>query len=377
MRQQQAGAERVKLAQDYGVAGKEGSFLVLETIDDYVEQRLNLPDHGFDVIERAAHAEMILAAYEEDAAEREARLENVAAEWDELVRWYRADHSRQPKSRVYSEDGAYEVMESRTLASPASPPPPAPMQESAMMADAYAPSAGAEMMEDEIVVTAQRRRSVEPTVSVNIRKWSPRRPYLRAVKGLCDEEFLKEYFDQRQRYGDLPGFYLEMADVVSECDNHKLASDVALSAVELPSANVDTMSAVANRLMTYGAFDEAIDLLRRVVDEDAGRPQPWRDLALALELKAMRRGTSRGQRRAILSEALDYLAHIIETPWDGAYDGIELISAIEANRIRDRLMAYGGKADALDRRLRNSMTFDIRVTASWNVDEADMESLGE
>ena len=371
-------ASRVKLAQTYGVAGKEGSFLVLETIEDYVEQRLDLPRTGFDETERAAHAEMILAAYEEDAAERGARLETVVADWKDLVAWYRADHSRTPVKEYYpSGDGAYEVLESRSMAPP---PPPAPeaarsraIPESGMY-QAYSEETGEDARQQTVIVTGtQRRQSSEPTVSVKVRKWSPRRPYLRAVKDLCGEEFLAEYFEQRQRYGDLPGFFLEMADAMSGCDDDALASEIALSAVELPAANVDTMSAVANRLMTYGAYDEAIDLYQRVVDEDAARPQPWRDLALALEIKAMRRGTSRAQRRAILSKALAHLAHIIETPWDDAYDGIELIAVIEANRIRDRLMIVGGKADALDRRLRNSMTFDIRVTASWNVDEADMD----
>jgi len=92
-----------------------------------------------------------------------------------------------------------------------------------------------------------------------------------------------------------------------------------------------------------------------------------------MEIKAMERGTSRSQRRAILSAALDHLAHVIESPWDSAYDGVELVSVIEANRIRDRLQAVGGEADALDRRLRNSMNFDLRVTAAWNVDEVDMD----
>ena len=357
-------AERVRVAQEYGVAGKEGSFLVLETIEDYVEQRLDLPRSGFDETERAAHAEFLTAAFKEDERARDMRLETVATEWDALVDWYRTDFSAVPKKpeREGDEDGNSYV--ERSLATPSAEPEP-------MMAMEAADEMPAE---DTIVVTgASRPQTDAPTISVQIRKWSPRRPYLKAVKGLCDEAFKAEYFEQRRRYGDMPGFYLEMADAVTACEGDTLAAEIVLSAVELPAANVDTMSAVANRLMTYGAYDEAIDLYRRVVAEDANRPQPWRDLALALEIQAMRRGTSRGQRRAVLSEALDLLAHIIETPWDDAYDGIELISVIEANRIRDRLMAVGGEADALDRRLRNSMAFDLRVTAAWNVDETDMD----
>lgn len=362
-------SDRVKLAQEYGVAGKEGSFLVLETIEDYVEQRLDLPDTGFDMADREAHADYLNAAFEEDARERDMRLADVAAEWEQLVEWYRTDHSKQRPNR--SDDIQYEAR--APLVGAASPPPPPPPPEPAMAMDLAVNAEEADVRQESIIVTGSRRGENEPTVSVKIRKWSPNRPYLRAVKGFCDEEFKDKYFDERERYGDLPGFYLEMADAISDCNNDALAVEIVLSAVELPAANSDTMSAVAHRLMEFGAYEEAIELYRRVVDEDASRPQSWRHLALALETKAMERGTSRAQRRKTLSEALGHLAHIIETPWDQDYNGIELISVIEANRIRDRLLSVGGDADALNRRLRYSMTFDLRVTAAWNVDAVDMD----
>ena len=365
-------SERVKLAQTYGVAGKEGSFLVLETIDDYVEQRLALPDSGFTEAERADYAEYISAAQKVDADERDMRLTNVAAEWEELVDWYRTDHSQYQSEETNEVEEM--VHESRSMAPPPSPPPPPPPPP-AMAMEADALGADDELRQQSIIVNANRSRPENnaPTVNVQIRRWSPNRPYLRSVEGLCGDAFKAKYFEERERYGDIPGFYLEMADAVSDCEDDDLAADIVLSAVELPSANVDTMSAVAHRLMVYGVYKEAIDLYRRVLAEDARRPQPWRDLALALEIHAMAHGTPRAQRREILSEALDLLAHIIETPWERDYDGIELISVIEANRIRDRLLTVGGDADALDRRLRYSMVFDLRVTAAWNVDAADMD----
>ena len=111
------------------------------------------------------------------------------------------------------------------------------MEEDAAYDLAPAESRSAEAAQESVVVTGARREAT-PTVKVAIRKWSPDRPYLKAVQGLCAEEFFNEYVKQRNGYSDLPGFYLEMADVAAECDDPYMAAETALSAVELPASTV-------------------------------------------------------------------------------------------------------------------------------------------
>jgi hypothetical protein len=59
-------------------------------------------------------------------------------------------------------------------------------------------------------------------------------------------------------------------------------------------------------------------------------------------------------------------------PWDSAYDGIEMISLMELNRIIPRLQSAGMKVD-LDKRLIDLLDTDLRILLEWNTDHTDMD----
>ena len=164
-----------------------------------------------------------------------------------------------------------------------------------------------------------------------------------------------------------------MADARARCGDKAAATEIALSALELNAANTDTMSAVANRLLSYGKIDTAVELFTQITDADPDRPQTWRDLALALELQAQQPGLKKRERRALYEQAIGHLNHIIETPWDGAYDGVELISVMEVNRIAARLRKIGGEAKLPDQELDRLLDVDLRVVVTWNIDDVDMD----
>ena len=110
---------------------------------------------------------------------------------------------------------------------------------------------------------------------------------------------------------------------------------LVLSALELPTRNNQTLSIVADRLMRYGEIDRAIWLLERLLAAEDDRPQPRRTLALALAKRA--ESAPREQARADLARAISLLTEVVMTPWDNAYDGIEMISLMEANRLHSPL----------------------------------------
>lgn len=245
---------------------------------------------------------------------------------------------------------------------------PSVVAQSEMMAD--------EATQETVVVTASRVASPASDAvvsSVSIEAWSPDRPYLKALDDACGSEFDAVYYEERKTHGALPSFYLEMADARFACGEVDATREIALSALELEFANSDTRTAVANRLMTYGDYDLAILILEQVVADDESRPQPFRDLALALELAGQSEAKSRQDKQALYSRAIELLNHVVETPWTGDYDGIELISVMEANRIRDRLQAVGGEASLPDKALEKLLPVDLRIVAAWNVDSTDMD----
>ena len=149
------------------------------------------------------------------------------------------------------------------------------------------------------------------------------------------------------------------------------ARRLLLSALDLPTRNNETLAIVAERLFRYGQQDRAIEMFEAVAEAEPGRPQPRRSLALALAKRSESR--PREQARADLARAIDLLAQVIMTPWDGDYDGIELISLMEVNRLIPRYRALGGTDVPLDPRLIALLDVDIRVVIEWNTEENDLD----
>ena len=125
--------------------------------------------------------------------------------------------------------------------------------------------------------------------------------------------------------------------------------------------------------MRYGDEARAIWLYERILYLEPDRPQPRRDLALALIDRAERQGTPPARVKADYQRALGLLTEVIMTPWNSDYDGIEVISLMEANRLIPRLKALGVDGAPLDRRLIALLDVDLRVTMEWNTDITDMD----
>src|SRR5579863_9357317 len=70
---------------------------------------------------------------------------------------------------------------------------------------------------------------------------------------------------------------------------------------------------------------------------------------------------------------MELLNEVVTRIWDGAYDGIELVTLMEANRILPRLEKLGVKDIPLDPRLRALLDVDLRVVLDWYVDATDMD----
>jgi|GEM_PF-2451623 len=372
----------VKIAKDYGVASDETSFLVLENVSDYVENELPLPETGFDKTAHQNYEDMVLAKAARDKAAREGRREHVLGEWNAVKAWYDTDFTikydaKQEEPRERPENATGDVPPP-----PPPPPPPAGVQ-SALDAE--------EGELDQIVVTATRREraetsAVSPVTSIDsealgktieIKPWTPDRPYLSDVADLPVEAFLEGYIAQRAEFGSVPSFYLEMSDAASrakgEVDKGRaLARDIALSALELESANNDTLTAVAQRLVTLGYYEDAIWLYTKLTKLESFRPQPWRNLALALAGQADHE-TSRRKKRDLYTQALTHLNHVIETPWGEWAQGIEVISIMEANNILRKFKSVGGKTELIHKSFRQLLDVDLRVAVSWNIDAADMD----
>ena len=128
--------------------------------------------------------------------------------------------------------------------------------------------------------------------------------------------------------------------------------------------------------MHYGDETRALWLYERIVYLEPDRPQPLRNLALALAARAARTGEraeARDLQRRDYQRALDLLNDVVMGDWQNKYDGIEIISLMEANHIVPRLRELGITNVPLDRRLIAALDVDLRVILEWNTDGTDMD----
>ena len=371
----------VAFSRSYSVASPDVSFLVLESGRDYAMARIeppaSLPAELLD--EYRMVRERMKAAETND---RGRRLETVLARWQEMRTWWSArfDPSRAPRPEDRPGYGRGPVPIApppimRQNAPPSPPPPPPPT---------VSPSAPDMVVEEQsmIAVTGSRIQlsgSADATQagreggrgSIAIEPWAPDRPYLAALEAASPADLERVFAEQQAAHGALPAFWLDVADWAFRKGRRSEAVQLVLSALELPTRNNQTLEIVADRLMRYGEINRAIWLYERLLAAEDDRPQPRRTLALALARRA--EGAPREQARADLARALSLLTEVVMTPWNSAYDGIEMISLMEANRLIPRYRALGGDQLTLDPRLIALLDVDLRVVIEWNTEATDID----
>lgn len=210
-----------------------------------------------------------------------------------------------------------------------------------------------------------------PAIAIEVSEWNPDRPYLKALEAASAADFWAVYRAQEKASGDIPAFYFDVAEWLFRKGRREDALKVVVNAIELPSADMTTLTVLADRLMRYGDTDRAIWVYEKILYLEPDRPQPRRNLALAL-IQRSEMAAPRHDPKADAQRALDLLTEVVMKPWDTAYDGIEMISLMEANRIIPRVQAAGGKVE-LDKRLVQNLDTDLRILLEWNTDHTDMD----
>lgn len=411
----------IAFARRYSVAGPDISFLVLETAEDYARSKIE-PPVNFPAAQIAEYRELVADAAEEEAEERRDRLTEVLESWEERKKWWstRFDPNAKadPDERRQRSGPAAEPPPPVPEPVPVSPPPPPspeggtpsqpPLQERRSEAPAlgYAADESADIavtgtrivrppLESPTPVTAigldevnslPQLRSTDaaaPTpaatatgedivvTEVATAQWASTRPYMAALKAAAPRDRERILAEQQAVHGTLPAFWFDVAELAWKTGRREEAKQLLLSALDLPTRNNETLAIVAERLFRYGDHDRAIEMFEAVAEAEPGRPQPLRSLALALAKRSESR--PREQARADLARAIDLLAQVIMTPWDGDFDGIELIALMEVNRLIPRCRALGGADVPLDARLIALLDVDVRVVIEWNTEETDLD----
>jgi Vault protein inter-alpha-trypsin domain/Uncharacterized protein conserved in bacteria (DUF2135) len=333
-------------ARQYQIAAGDATFLVLESLQDYITAEIAPPESAGKPMQ-ATYAQAVEANARTKERAAAARLDQVVAEWQEQKAWWARknvalkdakgdDEIESPHRELH----AHRVTEASPPPADLPPPPPSPEPPRQVNMPPVAPpiapaprAAGATAPHtsapapyipppEVAIVTAQRRatdavnstapagalanpaaamaKTIGPDAdkagpaapaeeekpiqdtSIALQGWDPNRPYLAALKAATAETFPTVFAAQEKRYGTVPAFYLDVAEFRFRQGKPEEAVALALDALELPSADTTTLTIVADRLMRYGDETRGIWLYERVLYLDNDRPQPRRLLALAL-----------------------------------------------------------------------------------------------
>jgi Ca-activated chloride channel family protein len=400
----------LKLGQDFGIVTPGTSLLVLETLEQHLEYHIAPARSRASLYDAYLGKQQQLA--KENRRQETSRLTEVTQAWKERVRWWSQPISKlAPKKRTVGQNGAvaqqdglprtdagiritqrvvggsvqyYAASGGTASQNAATNWRPQVMRrqgvvdaDSAISANSPAPSQEAKLSASE----TDNFYSSGPEIT--IQAWSPKMPYITAMRAAGAKKAYSIYLAQRSRYQKSPAFYLDCAEFLLQRGQTELGIRVLTNVAELGLEDPQLLRIVAHRLAQAGRRDLAILQFERIRTLRPEEPQSLRDLALVLIDRGDDRITSsnesvRKQGIADYNRGLALLYQVVLKRWD-RFDGIEEIALMEAGRTVARAR---GTLSATDRQrlvvpfpknLLNNLYCDTRILMTWDTDDTDMD----
>jgi len=210
-------------------------------------------------------------------------------------------------------------------------------------------------------------RSAEENMAVPnmyIKPWDPETPYLNKLKKVEVSYFYPTYLDLKNKYNDVPSFYLDVASYAWMINQKTLAKKILSNLAEIKLADHDLLRVLGRKLIEFGEPATAIRTFIKVLEMRPFEPHSYRDLGLAY--------AENGENQL----AIETLYNVITQHWSDhiseKFPEIELIVLGEINSIIKR----AGKSvdtDFIDPRLLENLPVDIRIVLNWDSDNTDMD----
>lgn len=363
--------EFLALGRRYGVAGPGLSLIVLETLEQYLEHKI---EPSADL---AIHAEWLAARAKADD-EIDAKKARAAFEarlldyWQERVKWWNDPKPKieTPKSGLFS----HVVTGNRYLGARRSEPAlnaaPVEDDDGAVMCCMMAEE------EPEPSAAPAPAEASTPGATVSLKPWDPQTPYLEKVKAASPEEAYAVYLAERKSYLDSPAFYLDCADFFFAKGDKVLGWRIISNLAEFRLENVALWRTMGYRLRQAEAYDEAVRVLERVLARRGEEGISFRDLALVL----IERGKA-SKSAADLSRAAKLLHQTAFTDF-GRRSGrrgndlqVAIIALEELSGLLSWCAANGIEIDApaFDAAYRRDLPVGVRIVLQWDADETDID----
>ncbi|AMO95887.1 vault inter-alpha-trypsin domain protein [Collimonas fungivorans] len=359
-------AEIRRIGQQFGLATRETSLIVLERLDDYVRYDVVPPQEyqaAFNQLKKLRDGDL--------RQTRSRHMENVLQQFQRKTAWWERDFSkddmpkpkkvtpeavrsdRRPGAGVPLQSASAPELAAPVAAAPMPPPAPAPvagLQRAFEARENYSSKS----------VAGNGTATAAPQISVALQKWSANAPYIDRLKAATADTVYAIYLDEKPGYANSSAFFLDAADILLEKGQRDLALRVLSNLAEMDLENRAVLRILGYRLLQAGAPQLAIPVFEKVRQLAEEEPQSFRDLGLAYAADKQ------------YQQAIDQLYEVVQRPWDARFPEIETIALAELNQI----VATAGVAldtSRIDPRFLKNMPLDLRVAMTWDADNSDMD----
>ncbi len=391
-------AEIERLGQRFGLATRETSLIVLDTLADYLRHRIEPPAGPL----RSAWQQQIGQQQATAQRQQQDHLAQLLRRFQERQAWWATEFPKDApaEARRDAREGAIAIggeqavqrqLRARPEAAgpadarrPAAPPMAAPMPAPAPVAQPVAPAlaesraaapaapatlAGrlaksAELADRAAPGAAPGNSAEQPAASIALSQWVPDAPYARRLRAAAPKDRYAVYLDERPGRLNSSAFFLDAADLFFAQGDAALGLRVLSNLAEMELENRALLRILGYRLLQAQQAALAVPVFERVREIAPHEPQSSRDLGLAL---------ADAQQWQAAADALWLTA---STRWEGGrFPDIDITALGELNALIAKARRQGAaiNVSAMDPRLLVNLPLGLRVVLAWDADNTDID----
>lgn len=392
--------EFLELGRKYGVAGDGLSLIVLETLDQYVEHKIEPPK------EMSFHSEWVkrMASIDDAIAKKKAKAEfeaRLLQYWEERITWWK--NPKPPK--VTPKSGLFDGVRAVFNASSRKESRQAEASTEDLLLDEDTPMAMSLEAPAESAPVASLRQSApskrnsllgkaatEPgdqTASAEVRlvAWNPDVPYLKALDKSKPKTCYETYLKERNEYRDSPAFYVDCAGWFFKIGETEIAERILTNLAEFKLEDAALWRTMGWRSREAGCYSLACKAFAKALELRGEEGQSYRDLALVKTEwgKLLYKEERFAEAKIILEEAMKLFHKTAFTDYPrrssrrGNDFQVAIIALEELNGLITWCDANEWQKDLkpqipeLDEAYRRDLPVDMRIVLSWDADQTDID----
>lgn len=190
--------------------------------------------------------------------------------------------------------------------------------------------------------------------------WSSEKDYLRTLEAAEAQNRYRSYKSLRESREYDAAFYADVANLFFEWGEKETAIKILSNVVELYPNNPVVLKVLGNRLLSMQRAELALPIFEKVLLLSPQNPHSYRDLGLCYELL--------GQNQ----QAVDYLYQVVSNSWDSKFLPLQDLVLGEINRLLAR-STQPIDIHNMPSELRKPMPLDIRILLEWDNPNVDMD----